>query len=54
MTKDQREFGQVTSVDACLIKHLLLALLEEFDGLLALLVQIFHEDTKIVIFVQHM
>ena len=50
--KDEAEFCEVSSVMAVLIEQLLLPLLEQLDGLLALLLQILNEDLEVLIRVQ--
>lgn len=50
--KDEAEFCEVSSVMAVLIEQLLLSLLEQLDGLLALLLQVLNEDLEVLIRVQ--
>ena len=50
--KDEAEFCEVSSVMAVLIEQFLLPLLEQLDGLLALLLQVLNEDLEILIRVQ--
>ena len=53
MTEDQAELGQVAAVVRVLVKQLLLPLLEQLDGLLALPLQVLYEDLEVFITVQH-
>ena len=50
--KDEAEFCEVSSVMAVLIEQLLFPLLEQLDGLLALLLQVLNEDLEVLIRVQ--
>ena len=50
--KDEAEFCEVSSVMAVLIEQLLLSLLEQLDGLLALLLQVLNEDLEVLVRVQ--
>lgn len=47
--EDQAQLGQVAAVVAVLVKHLLLALLEQLDGLLALPDQVVDEYAKVLV-----
>ena len=49
MTEDQAELGQVAAVVRVLIKQLLLPLLEQLDGLLALPLQVLDEDLEVLV-----
>ena len=50
--KDEAEFCQVPPVVAVLVKQLLLPLLEQLDGLLALPLQVLDEDFEVLVRVQ--
>ena len=50
--KDEAEFCQVPPVVAVLVKQLLLPLLEQLDGLLALPLQVLDEDLEVLVRVQ--
>lgn len=50
--EDETELGQVAAVVAVLVKHLLLALLEQLDGLLALADEVVDEHAEVLVPVQ--
>lgn len=50
--KHQTQLGEVPPVVRVLVKHLLLALLEQLDGLFALPHQVVDEDVKVLVAVQ--
>jgi len=47
--EDQAELGEIPAVVGVLIEHLLLALLEELDGLLALSHQVVDEHVEVLV-----
>ena len=53
MTKNKRQFGEVAPVMARLVEHLLLALLEQFAGLFTFSIQVFDENAKVLILLEH-
>ncbi len=52
MAEDEAELGEVSPVVGILVEHLLLAFLEELDGLLALAHQVLDEDLKVLFIVE--
>lgn len=52
MTEDEAELGEVTTIVGRLVEHLLLALLEQLDRLLALSHEVVDEDAKVLVAVQ--
>jgi len=47
--EDQAELGEIPAVVGVLVEHLLLALLEELDGLLALSHQVVDEHVEVLV-----
>lgn len=54
VAEHEAEFGEVTAVVRRLVEHLLLALLEQLDRLLALTHQVVDEDAEVLVAVQHL
>lgn len=54
VTEDEAELGEVAPVVAVLVEHLLLAFLEQFDGLLALAHQVGDEDGEVLVGVERL
>lgn len=52
MAEDEAELGEVTTIVGRLVEHLLLALLEQLDRLLALTHEVVDEDAKVLVAVQ--
>jgi hypothetical protein len=46
VTEDEAELGEVAAVRRAVVEHLLLAVLKQLDGLLALLLQVLEEDLE--------
>lgn len=49
MWEDQAELGEIAAVVGVLVEHLLLALLEQLDGLLALSHQVVDEHVEVLV-----
>jgi len=54
VTEHEAEFGEITAVVRRLVKHLLLAFLEQLDRLLALTHQVVDEHAEVLVAVQHL
>lgn len=54
VAEHEAELGEVTAVVRRLVEHLLLALLEQLDRLLALTHQVVDEDAEVLVAVQHL
>lgn len=54
VAEDEAELGEITTIVGRLVKHLLLALLEQLDRLLALTHEIVDEDAKVLVPVENL
>lgn len=53
VAENKAQFGQIPSVVGGLIKHFLFPFLKQFDRLFALVLEIFNEEAKVLVAVEH-
>jgi len=54
VAEDETELGEIATIVRRLVEHLLLALLEQFNRLLALTRQVVNKHAKMLVSVQHL